>query len=99
MRLASDRENKVEEQNIRPPAPISSTPSVVLDNEDEIKEAEVRAVREDRKKSSQKNMLRQKKREQYKSNWFAKKNTDAGFDEWYKKNIKAILQGENIQIP
>ena len=37
MRLASDRENKVEEQNIRPPAPIRSTPIVVLDSEEEIK--------------------------------------------------------------
>ena len=37
MNLARDKENKVEEQNIRPP--VFPSPSVVLDSEDEIKEA------------------------------------------------------------
>ena len=94
MRLASDRENKVEEQNIRPPAPIP-TPSVVLDSEDEIKEA----LQEEKKKKSDKAIKLSKIRGQYQSKWFAKKNSIAGFDEWYSKNRKAIVQGENIQIP
>jgi hypothetical protein len=99
MRLASDRENKVEEQNIRPPAPIRSTPIVVLDSEEEIKEAKAEAVREEKKKSSKKAILLSKIREEYQTKWFAKKNNLAGFSEWYSKNRKAILQGDNIQIP
>ena len=99
MRLASDKENKVEEQNIRPPAPIRSTPIVVLDSEEEIKEAKAEAVREEKKKSSKKAILLSKIREEYQTKWFAKKNNLAGFSEWYSKNRKAILQGDNIQIP
>ena len=59
MRLASDRENKVEEQNIRPPAPIRSTPSVVLDSEDEVKEAlgQQKKIYEDQAKARIKNRL------------------------------------------
>ena len=58
MRLASDRENKVEEQNIRPPAPISS-PSVVLDSEDEVKEAlgQQKKIYEDQAKARIRNRL------------------------------------------
>jgi hypothetical protein len=95
MRLASDRENKVEEQNIRPPAPILSTPSVVLDSEDEVKEA----LQEERKKKSEKAIKLSTIRKENQTKWYAKKNTLTGFDEWYSKNRKAILQGENIQIP
>jgi hypothetical protein len=59
MRLASDRENKVEEQNIRPPAPILSAPSVVLDSEDEVKEAlgQQKKIYEDQAKARIKNRL------------------------------------------
>ena len=59
MRLASDKENKVEEQNIRPPAPIRSTPSVVLDSEDEVKEAlgQQKKIYEDQAKARIRNML------------------------------------------
>ena len=59
MRLASDKENKVEEQNIRPPAPIRSTPSVVLDSEDEVKEAlgQQKKIYEDQAKARIKNRL------------------------------------------
>jgi len=95
MRLASDRENKVEEQNIRPPAPISSTPIVVLDSEEEIKEA----LRDEKKKSSQKNYANTKTRKEYTTNWFRKNGTMGGFEDWWSKNVRAINRGENIQIP
>jgi hypothetical protein len=99
MRLASDRENKVEEQNIRPPEPILSTPRVVLDNEDEIKEAEARAVRAEKKKLSQKTSANTKIRNEYKTNWFRKNGNMGGFEDWWSKNVRAINKGENIQIP
>ena len=83
------------EQNISAPPPPPPPPSVVLDSEEEIKQA----LEEEKKKSSIKAQRLQKLRASYESEWYSKKKSMLGFNEWYKKNRKAIIQGENIQIP
>ena len=91
MRLASDKENKVEEQNIKPP-PVPPFPS-------EVKVEEVFTQEDiDKEKREKENIrnLQQKIRKQEETKWFSEKKTYGGFNDWWKKNKEDIFRQNNI---
>ena len=91
MNLARDKENKVEEQNIRPPS-VPPFPS-------EVKVEEVFTQEDINKEKREKENIRnlqQKIRKQEETKWFSEKNTFGGFNDWWKKNKEDIFKQNNI---